>query len=181
MRVSREDTIGIIIDIQEKFSSVIFDFDKLVQNSIRLIQGLSILGTPILITEQYPKGLGKTISPIANLLGENYQPIEKMSFSAADEETFMRKLKKSGKRNILLFGIESHVCVLQTALDLLKKKYNVFIIQDCVSSRNLSDKEIALNRICSEGGFISSSESVLFELCRYAGTEEFKAISKLVK
>ena len=181
MRILREETIAVIIDIQEKFSPVIFEFEKLVQNCLKLIQGLQILEIPILITEQYPKGLGKTISPIAEVLKENYKPIEKISFSAADDKSFSKELKKSKRKNIILFGIEAHVCVLQTAIDLLDKKYNVIVIEDCISARRSHDKETALRRMEREGAMVSGLESVLFELCRVSGSEEFKAISKLVK
>ena len=112
---------------------------------------------------------------------EKYQPIEKMSFSCCDNPEFMTALEATGRKNVIVIGIESHVCVLQTVIDLIERDYNPIVIEDCVSSRNLNDKIIAIERMSSEGAIISSCESILFELCRYSGTDEFKRMSKIVK
>lgn len=180
MRIKPEDTAAVVVDIQERLFPHIHDNQRLMRNSVTLIHGLRRLGIPITVTEQYTKGLGHTIPEIAEALG-NYQPIEKTAFSCCGEPRFMAALLKLSRRNVLLFGIEAHVCVLQTSLDLLEANLQPVVIADCVSSRKESDKLIALQRLQGEGAKLASYESILFELCAVSGTEQFKAISKLVK
>jgi hypothetical protein len=180
MRILRENTIGIFIDIQEKLFPHIQEMDQLEQNLITLAAGLKVLEIPFLVTEQYPKGLGFTILPLKMAIGD-YSAIEKTAFSCCDEPQFANILSVTGKKNVILCGIETHVCVLQTALDLLQAGYQPIVIEDCVSSRKLTDKHTAIGRLRQEGAIITSLESILFELTRYSGTETFKAISKLVK
>jgi isochorismate hydrolase len=154
--------------------------EKLIQNTTKLISGFNALNIDILVTQQYTKGLGETITPVKDLLKPfNYS--EKLAFSCCDDSAFFNTLTDKNKKNVILFGIESHVCVLQTTIDLIEKGYTPIVIEDCISSRNLNDKKIALKRMEKESAIISTVESVLFELTRYAGTEEFKAISKIVR
>lgn len=181
MRIKRENSIAVVIDVQEKLFPVISENTILEDKLCRLINGLKVLGVEILITEQYTKGLGLTIESIRKALGNYYSPLEKMSFSCCDLDTFENKLKQSGKNTVILTGIESHVCVLQTALDLLDKGYILVVVEDCISSRNLNDKIIALNRLRDEGAIITTYESILFEMLGHSGTEEFKSISRIVK
>jgi nicotinamidase-related amidase len=180
MRILLEDTAAVCVDMQEKFTGIIHKFDKIIKNSKILIDGLNILEVPIIVTEQYPKGLGNTIPEIKEHL-EEYNPIEKLAFSCCGSDEFCETLKKTDKKNVIVFGIETHVCVLQTVLDLIEMNYQPVLIEDCVSSRKKSDRKTALNRMRQEGTIISSYESILFELSRVAGTEKFKQISKLVK
>jgi nicotinamidase-related amidase len=180
MRILKEKTIAIFIDIQEKLFPHMQELDQLEQNLITLAAGLKVLEIPFLVTEQYPKGLGYTILPLKMVFGE-YSAIEKMAFSCCDEPQFANVLNTSGRKNVILCGIETHVCVLQTALDLLQAGYQPIVIEDCVSSRKLSDKHTAIGRLQQEGVIITSLESILFELTRYSGTDTFKVISKLVK
>ncbi len=180
MRITKDNTIAVIVDIQERLFPHIYDNNQLRENVTKLINGLQILQVPFIITEQYSKGLGKTIEPVAGLFC-GVEPVEKLTFSCCDEPEFMGKVQASGRQNVLLSGIETHVCVLQTALDLKAAGFNPVIVEDCVSSRKLKDKEIALKRLHQEGVLFTSYESILFELCQIAGTGEFKAISKLVK
>jgi nicotinamidase-related amidase len=180
MRIIRENTIGLFIDIQEKLFPHMLEKEQLEQNIIKLISGLKALEVSYFVTEQYTKGLGFTISPLKEALGE-YKAFEKKTFSCCDEPHFISKLKASGKRNIILCGIETHVCVLQTAIDLLTEGYQPVVIEDCVSSRKLPDKKTAIERMRQEGAIISSLESILFELTRASGTETFKVVSGLVK
>ena len=180
MRILLEDTAAICVDIQQKFTQIIYMFDKILKNSQILIDGLNVLEVPIIVTEQYPKGLGYTITEIKEHLKE-YNPIEKVAFSCCGSDEFCESLKNTGKKNVIVFGIEAHVCVLQTVLDLAEIKYQPILIEDCVSSRKKSDRKTALNRMRQEGAIITSYESILFELSRVAGTEKFKQISKLVK
>ncbi|MDO9254667.1 MAG: hydrolase [Bacteroidales bacterium] len=180
MRILKENTIGIFIDIQEKLFPHMQEMDQLEQNLITLAAGFKVLEIPFLVTEQYPKGLGFTILPLKMSIGD-YSAIEKMAFSCCDEPQFANILSTTGRKNVILCGIETHVCVLQTALDLLQSGYQPVVIEDCVSSRKLSDKLTAIERMRQEGAIITSLESILFELTRNSGTETFKAISKLVK
>jgi nicotinamidase-related amidase len=180
MRILIENTIAVVIDLQSRLIPSISDNQGLIDNTIKLITGLKALDIPIIVTEQYSRGLGSTINSIKEVLSELYLPIEKMSFSCCDNELFMSKLNNSFK-NIIVFGIEAHVCVLQTTIDLIEKKLQPIVIQDCMSSRNPNDKLIALERMKSEGAIISGYESILFELLRYSSNATFKIISKIVK
>ena len=180
MRILKERTAALVIDIQERLYPFIFENETLTKNVTTLIEGLKIIGIPIFVTEQYVKGLGPTIEPVANVLG-THPRIEKMSFSCCDEPRVMEGIAVTGKENIILAGIESHVCVLQTALDLKRNGYQPVVVEDCVSSRRENDKRIAIERLRHEGVTITTYESILFELLRYSGTEQFRGISRLVK
>ncbi len=180
MRIKRENTAGIIIDIQERLYPFIHDNENLTKNTVRLIQGLKVLQVPIIVTEQYSKGLGNTIKPVQEALGD-YAHIEKGSFSCCGSDEVCSVMKNADRKNIIICGIESHVCVLQTTIDLLSMGYQPVLIEDCVSSRNPNDKRIAVERMRQEGAIISTYESILFELLEVSGTEMFKAISKIVK
>jgi nicotinamidase-related amidase len=180
MRILRERSCLLLIDFQERLFPFIHENEKLLKNVPVLISGMKVLGLPLLVTEQYTKGLGKTVGPIAEAIGETV-PIEKSSFSCCDEPRFNLELATSGKENVIVAGIESHVCVLQTVVDLVRQGYHAIVVEDCISSRNLNDKIVALDRMKKEGAFITTYESILFELLRHSGGETFKAISKLVK
>lgn len=180
MRILRDKTAGLLIDIQERLFPHIYENEILALNSGILIKGLQELRIPIVVTEQYTKGLGPTILPLQQLFTD-VQPLEKLAFSCCDDASFMKQLDALNKRFIVITGIESHVCVLQTCIDLLEKNYIPVIVEDCISSRRINDKNIAIRRMRSMGAIITTYESVLFELLRYSGTDEFKAISKLVK
>jgi nicotinamidase-related amidase len=180
MRIRKEDTAALVVDFQEKLFPFIHESENLIKNTVRLINGLKVLGISMFVTEQYSKGLGNTIEPIGEALGE-YSHIEKSSFSCCGNSDVCKVLEKSGMKNILVFGIEAHVCVLQTTVDLIQLGYKPVLIEDCVSSRNPNDKRIAIERMRNEGALISTYESILFELCEVSGTDTFKAISKIVK
>jgi len=180
MRILRDQAAGLVIDIQEKLFPYISGNENLALNSGILIRGLQALMIPILVTEQYTKGLGPTVQPLRELF-ETGQSLEKLAFSCCDDLTIMNQLSTLNKKFIIITGIEAHVCVLQTAIDLLERDFIPVVIEDCVSSRRLNDKNMAINRMRRMGAVISTYESVLFELLRYSGTEEFRAISKLVK
>ncbi len=179
-RLKRNETAAIVIDVQEKLFPLIHEHDQLAKNMSILIQGLKILGVPMIVTQQYTKGLGETIGAIKETIGD-YHHIEKMSFSCCGDEGFMSELKKLNKKNVILMGIESHVCVLQTALDLIAENFQPVLIEDCVSSRKPNDKRIAVKRIKQAGAIVSTCESILFELTEVSGTDLFKSIVKLVK
>ena len=180
MRITKENTIGLVIDIQERLVPAMFENELLLKNCSILINGLNELGIQLVVTQQYTKGLGETAREISDIISDfNY--IEKRDFSCCDEPVFAEKLKNSGGENIIICGIESHVCVLQTAVDLKAAGYNPVVVMDCVSSRVPGSIEIARERFRFEGIMMTSYESVLFELTRSAAAPEFKVISKLVK
>ncbi len=178
-KLDRNESILLGIDLQERLIPAMFESDTTVSSAIRLLQGATLLDIPVVMTEQYPKGLGKTITKIADLFPTSTVCFEKTSFSVAGCVEAMQRL--TGKQ-IVVMGVESHVCVLQSVFDLLTDKSNqVFVVADAVSSRKESDKMLALQRMQLAGAQIVSTEMVLFEWLRAAGTPEFKAISQLVK
>lgn len=180
MRINREECTGLVIDIQEKLFLHMDREDALLRKCLILLEGLQTLEVPVLITEQYPKGLGPTIPRIIEVLGTS-RPIEKIAFSCCDEPDFQQQLEQTSRKTVIICGIEAHVCVLQTTVDLLSYGFLPVIVADCISSRNPEDKSVALDRMRAEGAIVATCESILFELARKAGTEEFKAISRLVK
>jgi len=180
MRITKDNTSAVIIDIQERLYPHMHNREELECNVGILIKGLHLLKVPLLITEQYSKGLGKTIPAISENL-ENLDPIEKISFSCCDESRFLKELNMLNKKFVILAGIETHVCVLQTVLDLIDSGFYPVLVEDCVSSRKENDKKIAIERIRNEGAIVTTYESILLELCRVAGTETFKRISGLIK
>lgn len=180
MRILQEETAAIVIDIQERLLPHIFQWEQTLQNCLKLIEGLHVLSVPIVVTQQYTKGLGPTDPSIVNRIS-GFSHIEKITFSCCGESTFKEKISSLGKKYIILCGIETHVCVLQTCLDLLEEGYIPVVVEDCVSSRKPNDKAVAIARMRQEGARISTMESILFELTQVSGTETFKNISKLVK
>ena len=180
MRIERQKSAGLLVDVQERLFPHMDQHDELLRRTKILLEGLKILKVPMVVTEQYPKGLGSTLEPLSSLL-EKQDVIEKLSFSCCGEAAFTDTLRSLERPIILLCGIEAHVCVLQTTVDLLEEGYAVVVVEDCISSRNPEDKRVAVERMRSEGAVISTCESVLFELTKVAGTDEFKAISRLVK
>lgn len=180
MRIIKENACAVIIDFQEKLFPYIFENEKVANNTLKLINGLKILEVNMLVTEQYSKGLGKTINVLSNELID-FECIEKMSFSCCGSNEFCYALKSLDKKFVIIAGIESHVCVLQTVIDLIDKGYIPVLVSDCVSSRNENDKNIAIERMRNEGAIITTYESLLFELCVVSGNDVFKAISKIVK
>lgn len=183
MKLDRSNAVLVVIDVQERMMPVIDAAEDVLRNVERLIRGCHVLGVPVLLTEQYPKGLGTTVESVRRALQEagGYKPIEKSCFSAHGCAGFESELDAMQRTQILVCGVETHVCVYQTAMDLLRDEYDVTIVADAVSSRTPENKRIALERLSSEGVKLSSTEMALFELLVAAGTDEFKAISKLVK
>jgi len=180
MRISKDNTVGIIVDIQERLFPHMYKNEDLERNVEILIKGLELLEVPLFVTEQYSKGLGCTIPSVIETLN-TYEPIEKISFSCCDESRFLGELNLLNKKYIILAGIEAHVCVLQTVIDLVENGYHPVLVEDCVSSRKENDKKIAIDRMRHEGAIITTYESILLELCRVAGTDTFKKISGLIK
>ncbi len=178
--LKRESTALLLIDIQEKILKVMHSQDQVVNNSLKLIKGFKVLNLPIFYTEQYPKGLGTTAEPLLKEL-EGLSPIQKMSFSCFGAGNLFTRLRDNNVSQIVIAGIEAHVCVQQTVLDLLANEFQVNVAADSISSRSEMDYKIALDRLRDHGAEITTAESILFELLTYSGTDEFKEISKIVK
>lgn len=180
MRIIKEKTAGLVIDIQERLFPVMWEKETLLKNCKTLIAGLEKLSVPTFVTQQYTKGLGDTLPEIQSLISD-FDFIEKRNFSCCDELLIINKLKETGAENVIICGIESHVCVLQTAVDLKEGGLTPIVVMDCVSSRTKENIEWAKERFRHEAIMMVSYESVLFELTRTSAAPEFKAISKLVK
>lgn len=178
--LQREKTALLIIDVQEKILPVMLNRENLVSNIEKLVNGFKVLNIPIFFTEQYPKGLGPTTPELVKLL-EGSEAISKMSFSCFGVGELFTTLKEKKLPQVVVCGIESHVCVQQTVLDLLVNDFQVNLAADAVSSRKTIDYEIALQRMNEHGAEITTTESILFELLNVCGTDEFRTISKLVK
>lgn len=172
------ETALLVVDVQEKLVPAIADHRRVVFNTRRLIDGAKILGIPVVATEQYPKGLGPTVPELAERLG----PIpDKLTFSCSGCPEVFQELQNQGIHKILVAGIETHVCVQQTVLDLLGDGWRVYLAVDAVGSRNPLDRDTALRRMDSSGAVLTTTEAALFEWCQVAGTPQFKEISRLVR
>jgi nicotinamidase-related amidase len=180
MRIGRDHTAALVIDIQERLFPVMAGKEELLSNCLKLVKGLQFLGIPLIVTQQYTKGLGETIPEISSVI-TNFSFIEKRDFSCCGEPTVLSRLVELGAKNIIICGIESHVCVLQTALDLKEAGFTPVVVMDAVSSRFPANLELAKERFRYENIMMTSTESLLFELTGSSSATEFKAISSLVK
>jgi nicotinamidase-related amidase len=169
-------TTLIVIDVQEGFRKAVPDFERIAQATATLIQGAEAIGITIVVTEQYPRGLGETAPEVAEHLPEGIEPLEKVIFSAVEAEGF----DLGGRDQALLAGIETHVCVNQTALHLLDSEVEVHVAEDAVGSRTHDNKRIGLEKMTRAGAHTTSVEMALFELLGRAGTDEFKAVQRLI-
>ena len=181
MRINANDTAVLVVDYQEKLLPAMSNLESLMDNSKKLLTGLKELEIPMIVTEQYSKGLGHTVPEIIECMGDSYVPYEKMTFSGICTEEIKAAVDALGKKNILVCGVEAHVCVLQSVIDLIAGGYNVLLVEDCIASRKVSDKETSVKRAIGEGALITSAEAVLFELTYGAKSPHFKTISKIVK
>lgn len=181
MRILSENTQAILIDVQEGLFHHIDNYLVLENNLVRFMKGLMILDVPYIVTEQYTRGLGFTILSLKETLDSGYLPFEKMEFSCVDNQAIYAKIKETNRDNVILVGTETHVCLLQTAIDLKFRGYNPIIVEDCVASRNENDKKIAIQRLQNEGVIVTTLESIIFEMCRTSGTKRFKELLTLIK
>jgi nicotinamidase-related amidase len=166
----------VVVDVQEAFRSAVLDFDRVAGGAATLVRGARILDLPVIVTQQYPKGLGATVPELAEHL-DGIEPLDKVSFSAAAAEGF----DLQGRDQALICGIESHVCVSQTAHDLLDRGVQVHVARDAVTSRTEENRELGLHKMEGSGAIVTSVETALFELLGAAGTDEFKQVQALVK
>lgn len=176
MLISKTDSCLLIIDVQERLAPVMNEPRRVIDGCSRLIQAATLLEVPTIITEQYPKGLGPSIFDIRDAAPESAVFFEKTSMSAVSEEGFLEKLRAFGKKQVIIAGIEEHICVLQTALELKQSGFDVFIVTDASGSRAVENEQAALYRFQQEGITPATIEMVFFEWLRKSGTPEFKEI-----
>lgn len=176
MRIDANQSVALVIDYQEKLVPAMADKEQLIHNSCILLEGLQILDVPVVLTQQYTKGLGMTIPEIQTAAGTQ-EYIDKIAFTAYDSvEAQIRE-----KKFVIVCGIEAHICVLQTVIDLKEAGFVPVLVTDCISSRKLHDKEMGIQRAIQEGAIVTTYEALLFELLKVAGTETSKKIQKLIR
>lgn len=176
----KDEVVLVIVDIQERLAAVMSEREKVIGNSLHLIEIARLLNIPVVVTEQYPKGLGPTVDEIKQAIPQ-LKPLAKISFSCCGEPNFLSLLSAGRKRKVVLAGMETHVCVLQTCVDLLKNGYIVHVVRDAVCSRTRDNYEAGIAFMSQSGAVATCTETVLFQLLERAGTEEFKLISKRIK
>ncbi len=174
------DAILVIVDIQERLASAMNEKPKVIANCLHLINIAELFQIPVFITEQYPKGLGSTVTEIKEAL-QTYGPMEKITFNCCKGPDFLNRIVSSGRKKIILTGMETHICVLQTCLGLIQEGYFVHIVNDAVCSRKHENYMTAIEFMRDAGAIITCTETILFQLLEKAGTEEFKIISKRIK
>lgn len=176
----QQETALILVDVQGKLAEIVHKSEEMLESLASLIKGLKALDIPIIWLEQNPKGLGPTNKKIADLLTDN-EPIPKITFSACQTDTIMKALTDLGRKQILLAGIETHICIYQTAAELKQLDYEVQVVADAVTSRTLTNHDIALDRIKDMGVQLTTVEMILFELMRTAEHQRFKEVLKAIK
>jgi nicotinamidase-related amidase len=179
LALDRDDALLLVVDVQEKLAAAMDGREQMEKNIAVLIRAARRLGVPIVATEQYRKGLGPTVASLRELLGE--EPMEKMEFSCGASKPIAKKIVTSGRKQVIVAGMETHVCVFQTVRDLLSGEFAVFVVEDAVLSRTAANRSTGL-RLCERAGAtLTSTETVLFDLLGVAGTPEFKELAPLIK
>lgn len=178
--LTKDNSILLVVDVQDKLAVVMNKKQQVTLNTLHLIEAAKLLYVPIIVTEQYPKGLGQTVYDIKEAIPV-YQPMEKITFDCCKSDGFLRKIASLKKTHIILTGMETHVCVLQTCLSLLKENYSVHLVSDAVCSRKKDDYLTGRELMRSAGAVITCTETVLFQLLEKAGTHEFKILSQRIK
>lgn len=171
----------VVIDMQESFRAAIPDFSDVAARIATAVRGAQLLGVPVVVTEQYPGGLGRTAAEITAALAPGIEPIEKTAFSSCGAREFVARLEQTGAKQILVCGIEAHICVNQTTHDLLARGFQVHLLADCTTSRAPRNREAGISKMQRSGALPSTVELALFELLRDARHEQFKAVQKLIK
>lgn len=177
MKLDRDRAALVVIDVQEAFRKAVPDFDSVASATAKLVEGAKEMGIPVVVTEQYPKGLGETVPEVAEHLPEGTEPVDKVCFSAAEADGF----DLGGRDQALVCGIETHVCVNQSTLDLLERGVETHVAEDAVGSRTAENKRLGLHRMERAGAVVTSVETALFELLRGSDAPEFKKVQALVK
>jgi nicotinamidase-related amidase len=175
-----DNTALVMIDIQGKLWNVMHEKEALLENAQKLVKGMQVLGVPIILTEQNPKGLGPTVPELTQLMPE-VKPLSKFEFSCCQNESFKQALGGLKRRQILICGIETHICVYQTTLELLGLGYEVQVVADVVSSRVMRNRDTALTRVQTEGAKLTVAEMAIYELMQTAESPKFKEMLKVIK
>ncbi len=178
--LSINDSLVLIIDVQEKLVQAL-NKNVIVEKAVKMASAAKILGIPVIVTEQYPKGLGATVQELKDVLSENTQYLEKTSFNAFSEESIAQEIKNSGKKQIVIFGIETHICVHQTVAALIEEGYEVYVIKDACASRNKYEFKQGIEIMQANGAKISCVEIALFEWLKSAKHPNFKEVQALIK
>jgi nicotinamidase-related amidase len=183
MKLARDGSALLVLDIQERlFPAMDADHREEVMRNVKVLATAARrLALPILVTEQYPKGLGHTLQELADTLGPGVEPVEKVTFSCGRSPGVRRQLEAAGVRQVVLTGIEAHVCVLTSALDLLAEGYAVHVVADAVTSRTQSNWRLAMDQLRQAGAVVTSTESVLFQLLGQADTDDFRDLARLIR
>lgn len=178
--IDKENSALLIVDVQERLAAVMDERAGVVTNCVRLVELSKMLDINVVLTEQYPRGLGPTVPEIIKAL-PSYQPIEKLTFDCCGEPGFVKALRELNKKNIILAGMETHICVLQTCISLLRAGFNVHLVRDAVCSRTILNRDTGIGFMKDAGAVITCTETVMFQLLKIAGTEEFKTISRMIR
>jgi len=180
-RLSPENSLLVIIDVQERLLPVVQHPQQIVFNVRRLLEGARLFGVPVVVSEQYPQGLGSTVKELIQYIPEGTAVLPKKTFSVYDDEGIQAAIDAHQRSQVIVCGVESHVCVLQSAFDLLRAGRDVYVVVDAVGSRFTDDQTTALRRFESSGMVLTTTESLLFEWCRTAEHPQFKGVSRLAK
>jgi nicotinamidase-related amidase len=178
--LDKEDSVLLIIDIQERLAVVMREKDRVVGNTRHLIELAKMIGLPVVVTEQYPKGLGRTVPELQTAIPDG-KPIEKLAFNCCGEPAFLSEIRRLDRKKVVVAGMETHICVLQTTVGLLQEGFVPHVVQDAMCSRTEENWKTGIEFMRDAGAVITCTETVLFQLLKAAGTEEFKAISKRIK
>jgi len=178
--LDKENTALLIIDVQEKLMEVMGNGQRIVTNILNLLQLSELYDLPVILTEHFPKWLGSTLPEIVKSLPSTY-PIKKLNFNCCDVDAFNRKLDSTGRKNIIITGVESHICVFQTCASILERGFNAHVPQDAVDSRTEENWRVGLELMNKAGAYITSTETVIYQILKKAGTKEFKKMLKLIR
>jgi nicotinamidase-related amidase len=179
--LDRGAAVLVVIDVQEAYRTVLHEYDRVARAVVTMVRGAAVLGVPMLVTEQYPKGLGHTVAEVVEHVPAGVTPIEKVSLSCCGAPRFVTELERHARRQVVLVGIEAHACVNQTAHDLIAAGYQVHVVRDATSSRRPEDYAVGCDKMIAAGAIPASVESALLELLRSAEAPEFKAIQRLIR
>ncbi len=178
--MSLDNSVFVLVDVQGKLAELMFEKKELFANIEACTRGMLVLDVPVIWTEQIPEKMGSTIAPLKKLL-KGVEPIPKSSFSCCGEPEFMKALRQTLRKQVIIAGIETHICVYQTAADLLQAGYQVEVVSDAVSSRSAENRNVALHKIASIGAGLTTTEMILLELARTAKHPKFRDILKIIK
>jgi nicotinamidase-related amidase len=179
--LDRDRAVLCVIDIQERLAAAMAEREPVVEAARRLVLSARRLGVPIVLTEQYPRGIGPTEAVLVEALGDAYRPVEKLHFSCCNERPFTESLESHGRRQAIICGMETHVCLLATCLDLIDAGYQVHVVADAVCSRNVEHKRLALEQMRQAGAVVTCVEAAVYQMLRLAGTAEFRDLLPLFR